>query len=226
MAGGATSRWSAGRTCGPRRSDCRSCATTTAPSTSPGTDRCGRARTRRTPDHRAPHPADPPAGASGDVQLTRSVLDGGTSGPRQAGEDMTTSGLRSGTLPGMATDDQGDDRPSLELPSLSFKRRKRRSRKADEAAPVDSASVEPVPDPGPEPVPTPRPVPEPRPEPSPTARADPSASAHPSAEPTPTPQPTRRRSPPRRRADPGRSPPRRLSPPLDPRRWRPPSTRT
>ena len=58
MAGGATSRSGAGATCGPPRSDSRSCATTTAPSTSPGIDRSGRARTRRTPDHPAPYPVD------------------------------------------------------------------------------------------------------------------------------------------------------------------------
>ena len=86
----------------------------------------------------------------------------------------------------MATEDPGNDGPSLELPSLSFKRRRRRAKQEPAptaTAPEPTASVEPIPDPGPEPAPTPRPVPEPTPAPQP------SPEPLPAPIPTPEPQP-------------------------------------
>jgi len=66
----------------------------------------------------------------------------------------------------MAEKDSGDDRPSLEMPSLGFGRKRKRAAQ-EKSSPEEPAapSAESIPSPEPEPTPVPDPTPEPAPEP-------------------------------------------------------------
>jgi hypothetical protein len=100
----------------------------------------------------------------------------------------------SGRLRAMADEDRNDG-PSLELPSFSLRRKKRKTRAAQpEAEPVrEPAASEPAPEPAPEPVPEPRPVPEPEPAPEPVPAPEPTPAPAPepasAPEPRPAPEP-------------------------------------
>jgi len=93
----------------------------------------------------------------------------------------------------MATDDQGNDGPSLELPSLGFGRRKRRKESAEPATdaprPADEVTPEPAPTPAPTATPTPERVPAPAPGPTPQPEPEPVRAPEPTRTVTPAPQP-------------------------------------
>ena len=99
----------------------------------------------------------------------------------------------------MADEDRNDG-PSLELPSFSLRRRKRKKPPAaePEAEPAPPpAAAQPAPEPVPEPRPTPEPAPEPAtpptpepaPVPEPTPTPEPAPAPAPSPEPAPDPEP-------------------------------------
>lgn len=87
----------------------------------------------------------------------------------------------------MADKEPGDERPSLEMPSLGFGRKRKKA-----AAEEPAQAVTPPPEPEPEPAPGPEPVvaaPEPVEEPAPVAQSEPVLEPAPVPEPAPAPAP-------------------------------------